>query len=216
MLKYKVVYIYGLDGSGKSTVCRELINLFGEKGIKATYKWMRFNHYLSKVINVIGRLRGLSFYTIYPDDTKVGYHHYYKSSFLSATYCLTTIFDTFIASLFKLWIPILMGHQVIVLDRFVFDIIVDLSIDTRNPGLLLGWQGKALRRFLPLEAISIYLDVDKHIIHKRRPDTRWDENFAARKEMYEKICVAYGNNQKVDNNGEIGLTLKSIMKMIKS
>lgn len=215
-LKYNIIYIFGPDGSGKSTICKELVKLLNKKGVRATFRWMRFNHYFSKCVNAIGHIMGLSYYKKYPDGTEIGYHHYYKSRFLSKAYCLSTILDTVVALVFKLWLPSLVTRRIFVVDRFVFDTIVDLAIDTGNPDLLLNFEGILLKRLLLPKTIFIYLNVDKDTIFRRRPDTRWDENFNIRKEMYEKICILYANSWGVNNNGAIEPTLRKIVKLIQT
>jgi thymidylate kinase len=214
MQDYKVIYIYGPDGSGKSTICRELVRILEKDGIKATYLWMRFNHYLSKAVNAVGHLTGLSYYITYPDGTKVGYHDYYKSRIISIAYYLTSYSDTFFSTLFKLWIPLLVIKKIIILDRFIFDMIVDLSIDTKNLDLLAHWSGKLLKRLLLPKILPIYIEVDKEVILNRRPDTKWDENFNVRLKLYKKMYKVYARGYKVKNNGQIESTLKTIIELL--
>jgi thymidylate kinase len=214
VIKYDVIYIYGPDGSGKSTICKELVKLYNNKGINVTYRWMRFNHYTSKVLNAIGHLMGLSYYKTYPDGTRIGYHQYYKSRFFSTTYCMFTIFDSVIALIFKLWLPLLINKKIVIVDRFVFDTMVDLAIDTHNSNLPLNWQGILLKKILPPRTLFIYIDVDKDIIFKRRPDIKWDENFSMKMKLYKKVYELYGLGRKVNNNGKLNITLQNILGML--
>lgn len=214
-LRYNVIYIYGLDGSGKSTVCKRLVELFNKKGIRATYKWMRFNHYFSKPINAIARLIGLSYYKIYRDGTKIGYHCYYKSRFISIAYYISTFIDTVIASSIKIWLSQFINKRTLVIDRFVFDTIVDLAIDTKDPNLLSNHWGRLFSKLLPAYTVTIYLGINDDVVLRRRPDTKWDENSSFRKDLYEKINNIYGG-YKVSNNGAIEVTAKKIVSLIGS
>jgi thymidylate kinase len=215
MQNFRVIYIYGPDGSGKSTICRELVRILEKNGIKATHRWMRFNHYISKVINALGHLTGLSYYVTYPNGTKIGYHDYHKSRLIRIVYYLATIWDAYLATLFKLWIPLLINRKVIILDRFIFDIIADLSIDARNPDLLSSWLEKLFKMLLPSKTVSIYIDTDKEVIFNRRPDTQWDKNFPQRMELYKKIHKTNSISYKVNNNGELDAALKTIINILK-
>lgn len=58
MVKY--IIISGIDGSGKTTVINALQERLQRQGARASYIWMRYNHYLIKVMNAIARLLGLS------------------------------------------------------------------------------------------------------------------------------------------------------------
>lgn len=209
--KYGIIYIYGPDGSGKSTICKEIVKHLNQKGIEVTYKWMRFNHFLSKIVNAVGRVIGLASYTTYPDGTRIGYHNYDKSQFLSTIYCISTLFDTVIALILKLWLPSWMQKKVIVVDRFIFDIMVDLAVDTNNANIHTNWQGKFLKRLILQNMIPIYISVDKETILRRRPDTRWDDNFDVRLATYNKIYENYGIGYRINNNGDVESALKRIV-----
>ncbi len=210
----RVIYIFGVDGAGKSTICRELIRALEKSGVRSKYLWLRFNHFLSKIVNAFGHLLGLAFYVTYPDGTRVGYHHYHKSRLLSLVYSISTLLDTCGAAFFKIWIPLRVGKEVLVLDRFVYDVMVDLSIDTGNLGLIHAWQGRLLRRMLPRNAVTFYLCVGPEVIAQRRPDTQWDENFPKRHLLYDQIQRDFPEISRMNNDGDMRNTLSSIMGVV--
>ena len=175
----KVIYIYGLDGSGKTTICRELEEIFRKKGVQTVYRWMRFNHYASRAINAIGRLTGLAYHKTYSDGTRIGYHCYYKSSFLSTAYCLTTILDTFFSTILKIWIPLLFNRKIIILDRFICDTIIDLSIDKMSKHLI-----DKTNEFA--DQLSTKLPLDKPHIKKNEKEKRSLEDI--KKRLLMRIC----------------------------
>lgn len=209
-----VIYLYGVDGTGKSTLGRELTRALQERGVPCHYQWLRFNQYLAKPVNLLGRLTGLSFYRTYPDGTRLGYHHYYKSRFLAWVFILTTLADTWLATWLKLRAPLKVTGNTAVVDRFVFDTMVDLSVDTGQQGLASGWVGRFLRRQLPGQAFTVYLRVPKEIIVRRRPDALWDEDFDRKCALYQELAHTYPPDLALDNDRGIEAAIENILEAL--
>jgi hypothetical protein len=206
-----VIYLFGVDGTGKSTLGRELTKALEQRGVTCHYRWLRFNQYLSKPVNLLGRLTGHSFYRLYPDGTRLGYHHYHKSPFLAWAFILTTLVDTWLATFFKLRAPLRLTGSTAVVDRFVFDTLVDLTVDTGKPGLVTGWVGKFLWRLLPAEAFTVYLRVPKEVILLRRPDALWDEDFDQKSALYQVVAHTFPPDFALDNDGGIEAAIAAIL-----
>jgi thymidylate kinase len=209
-MKGKIIYICGPDGSGKTSIAKALVErLNASGGACYVHKWMRFNHYTSKLVNLIGRVAGLSYSELYPGGVKVGYHDYYRSKWISFLYRASVLFDTFWASLFRLWIPVNLFGARIVVDRFAYDTMVDLSIDLGDHGLCDSASGKFLGSLAHGVSAAIFLDVDIDVIYRRRPDTKCDRNYENRYSLYSRIADRYCL-KRVSNNGDIGAALEAI------
>jgi thymidylate kinase len=211
----RVIYIFGVDGSGKSTICRELVQTLAGQGVKSRYLWMRFNHFFSKMVNALGHLCGLAFYVTYSDGSKVGYHHYHKSRFIRFVYPAAAIADTYLAKILKIWLPSLVNRDIFVVDRFIYDVMVDLTVDTHNPGVMEAWQGKMLQKMLPRDTLTVYLSVDKEIIARRRPDTQRDTTFGLRNSLYGRLLEFFPGILRIDNNGDMRIAINRILGEIK-
>jgi len=210
---YRVICIYGPDGSGKSTICNELVRVLNQKGIKATYRWMRFNHITSKVVNGIGRLTGLSEKVRYNGNVVVGYHHYNRSSALSWLYIYSTITDLFLVYPFKIVWPMLTG-KVIVIDRFIYDILVDLMVDTGIDNLYKKWPIRILKKLLPVDSACFFFEVDIDTIRTRRPDTMHDINYRKKYDLYKNLSKEFALDT-IDNNLPIEVAVNTILEKIK-
>ncbi|MBF0217410.1 MAG: hypothetical protein HQL30_10505 [Candidatus Omnitrophica bacterium] len=209
-MKGKIIYICGPDGSGKTSIAKAMVErLNASGGARYVHKWMRFNHYTSKLVNVIGRIAGLSYFEHYPDGVKVGYHDYYRSKWISSLYKASVLFDTFLASLIRLWIPVKFFGTRVVVDRFVYDTMVDLSIDLGDPSISTSLSGKFLGALVPPGSTAVFLDVNIDVIYRRRPDTKRDRNYEKRYRLYSRIADEYGL-KRVSNNGGIGPVLEVI------
>lgn len=211
MLKFslnnKVVYILGVDGSGKTAICEAL----SDKLDPCKVLWLRFCHLSSKVINAFGRLTGLSEIETYPDGTKVGYHNYSKPKFLGLLYICSVLFDLALASLFKVRND---RRNNIILDRFVYDTILDLEVDTRIDLFSKKIIKKYTRLLLPDNTNIFLLDVPSEIIIRRRPDVEHDRNFHYRFERYKELPSLGYPVKLVSNTGSISDTVNHILEAV--
>lgn len=173
---------------------------------------MRFNHITSKLFNGVGRFLGLSEKIKYGENVVVGYHYYYKSSIFSYLYILSTIFDLFLVYPFKILLPLLTG-KLIILDRFIYDILVDLMVDTGIYDLYDKWPAKLLQKALPGSSASFLLNVDMDKIRLRKNETIYDLNYEKKYNCYKKLSARLRLNI-IDNNTTVEETLKTIIQRI--
>jgi siroheme synthase len=93
--------------------------------------------------------------------------------------------------------------DVVVCDRWVPDILVDLAVDTRRRGLLRGkWQGR-FARILPPGTRQYLLVRRSERILSSRPDVKRDLSRSFRRRLYRRLgrnanIVVVGNNAGVD------------------
>lgn len=172
---------------------------------------MRFNHIIAKLVNGIGRVTGLSEKIKYKNVT-VGYHYYYKSSLISWMYIIATLLDLYLVYPFKILWPLING-RVVVLDRFIYDIMVDLMVDTGIEDLPQRWPGRLLRKFLPRDSASFFLKVDLKLIHERRPDTVYDKTHSKKYNLYKRLSTDFQLNT-IDNNLSTEVVVSTIMNKV--
>jgi len=179
------IMISGPDGTGKSTISVSLERYYQSKGISVKSVWLRFNHYFAKLINIIGRITGKSYYENYSWG-KVGYHNYH--GIIGYFYIFSVYFDHII---FRILLRKKhleeKGIDVLIIDRYILDIMADLIVDTAKNELI-------LKLFLPfakkeLEVSNAFiLKCSPEIVISRREDIKDDKSWDAKRKAYSYLA----------------------------
>lgn len=183
-MKGKVIAISGLDGSGKTVIIRALENKLKKQNISTSYVWLRYNHYLTKFLLAFCRVIRLTKYHNI-DGIRIGYHEFYRSKLISYLFILLTYIDTLMISVITVYIPALFTSNTIICDRWIFDIMVDLEIDTGinlNKG---GFIKKIFKAIVPKNAFYFIIQRNPQELIKVRRENDIDRNFMKRIELYQ-------------------------------
>ena len=179
----QIISISGVDGSGKSSIIGILQKRLQNKKIKTKYVWLRYNHYLTKFLLAFCRYAGFTEYKHFT-NSRVVYHNFYRSKFISWLFIFLTFIDTFAASVCLVYIPLFFSKKIIICDRWVFDIMVDLEVDTHigftNHSLI----SKIFKMLIPKNCkyFLIFRNIDK--VRNTKDESIRDKNFPVRYELY--------------------------------
>ena len=179
----KNIMLSGPDGTGKSSIANAVITELKDKNIVLNHVWFRFNHYLAKVVNFVGRIFGKSYYETYSWG-KSGYHDY--AGPLGFLYVLAVYIDHVFFNLFLRGIYF-KSDQYYLIDRFIIDIIADLIVDTKRPNMIFYLFAPHLKKELNL-AHTFILKCDKEIVISRRKDIIDDKSYDAKIAAYKLIA----------------------------
>ncbi len=204
-----IISISGVDGSGKTSIIEELIKDIESRGIQTQYVWLRYNHYLTKGLLAFCRLAGYTKYHHY-ENSRVGYHEFYRSKIISWLFIGLTFVDTLFATIIKVYIPAIFMKKTIVCDRWMLDIMVDLEVDTKISfyhGTLLN----SLFKFLiPNAAKCFLIKREFESVRKERDESINDNNFPKRHDLYIKHSTD-ASFINVNNNGTIEESVNQII-----
>lgn len=207
----KIIFITGIDGSGKSFFTGKLVSELKKGQIPVIHVWSRFNNITSKPLLGFCRLIGLNYYKKHNGIT-IGYHDFEKSKLISWLFVFFQLIDIWLVTLFKIR-PKSKGNRVLVCDRGACDTLIDIMVDTKNTDLYKSSLGKAFLKFLPVPHKVLYIVREPEKIIKNRPDVKLDKNFRMRYELYQE-CSNEFNWTAIQNNGTPEETLKKILSQL--
>jgi thymidylate kinase len=161
----------GIDGTGKTTLSKKLIETLGIKGIECQYVYGRLRPIISKPFMVIGRKiflnKSNNNYDDYSENKKATLKSY---SVLANLYQQILLLDYIFQVLIKIKIPLFMGKNV-VCDRYIYDtLITDISIDMnysmkKNIQIL-----KKMFHIIPKPNLVFLINIPEQIAYERKDD----------------------------------------------
>lgn len=203
------IVISGIDGCGKTTVIRQLRDRLEQEGLTTRYEWLRYNHRLVRPIHGLSRLLGLSRrYEV--EGQCLWRHEFYRSRLFSSFYLLLTWLDVWLGRLLLAGRLFRRPVDVVVCDRWVPDILVDLAVDTRRRDLLRGGWQRRFARILPHQTRQYLVVRDSDRIMADRPDVKRDPSQSFRQKLYRRL------EQEADlvvirNDGTVDAAVETIL-----
>ena len=184
----------GIDGTGKTTLSKELVESLNEKGVKCKYVYGRLNPSILKPFILIGdwiflRRKDISGnYFEYSNTKKKAIR---KHSFLSKIYQQILLLDYALQILFKVKLPLVFGKN-IVCDRYVYDtVITDLSVDMNySKDRIINVLNNLLHFFAEPDLVFL-IDVPEEIAYQRKDDTPSIAYLKERRKMYLYVGKEY-------------------------
>ena len=196
---YKVIVLTGIDGSGKTLYARKLVKALHEQGVKAKYVWLRFNHFFSKPLLAFCRLVGLTRYE-FVGGHRLGYHEFYRFPPIAIAYIFLQWIDTLWSTFWKIYLPSRLLGQVVVCDRYLYDILVDLAVDTGKNNIFSSWIARIFLALLPKDSRVFLLMRDRGKILEVRPEICYDYTIEQRLKLYSRIVKDH-RVEVINNNG---------------
>ena len=154
-----LICFIGIDGSGKTTLAKMLVDAMNKESIKCEYVWCGWRQFetflLKNMARVIKSLRRHSHrkHDIEPDITGEIHNSFYRYLILM---------DYVFSSLPKVSIPLALGRN-IVCDRYVYDVIGGLL---ENHPLM----GKVALNLLPKPDLIFLVNLPEEIAYQRKDD----------------------------------------------
>ncbi len=209
----RIVYVTGIDGSGKTTACGMIGKHLQEQGYEVETLWLRFNHFYSKPLLALCRLIGLTKYETV-DGVRIGYHHFYRSRLISWLFIRLQYMDAR-RVLKRQIMPRLKrpGKRTIILDRYVIDILIDVSVDTGINLFETAWKDRFMS-LLPEGSQVLLIKRDYETVCQVRPEAQPDKLFKKRYDYFESISEGI-KLHIIDNNSDLGVLKKMINELTK-
>lgn len=208
--KTKCIVVSGIDGSGKSTIIESLKQQLESEGKSVGYIWLRFNHYLTKGMHALARVMGLSV-KVHNEMGDVWQHQLYKNRLFCKLYVLTTYLDSWVSRL--KYNKAAKSKDVVICDRWVTDILVDLATKTHQKEFLESQWAKRFLGILPDGAKLLVVNRGHEALLECRLENRVDPDFQFRLGVYQHLfTMPYVH--VVDNNGTIAQSIQQIKEIL--
>jgi hypothetical protein len=204
------IVISGIDGCGKTAVIDRLRSRLEREGLTTRYEWLRYNHRLVRPVHAFSRLVGLSRRRCI-EGRHVWRHEFYRSRRFSSFYIALTWLDVWLGRLILAARLLRRKVDVVVCDRWVADILVDLAVDTRRRGLLKGVWYRRFARVLPRSAKQYLIVRDARRIAAARPDVAGDPSRSFRRRLYGRL-EQNADLVVVNNDGTMDAAIEAIFR----
>lgn len=180
----RLIYLAGNDGTGKTTQAELLLADFAAAGIPAHYVWLRFPQYMSLPVLALSRLLRITRYRTVSGN-RTGRWEFHRAPWLAHLLLWGQVVDAWIARAHRIR-PALSRSEAVVLDRFVYDIVVDIAAAARDPRLLRSRPARLLYRLVRPDDVAL-LDAPAATIRERRPDLAIDQDLELRADLYRAL-----------------------------
>lgn len=164
----RFIYITGCDGTGKTTQVRLLSEQLRASGSRIRNVWLRFPFLFGLPLLAYARLRGYSWYEEI-DGVWHGYWDFRRSWLMRNIFPWVLLLDATLAALWRVYLPLWTGWT-LVCDRFVLDMLVDLSVACQEDQFSTHLPGRLYENLIPKGSRIIWLDLNPTMIRHRRRD----------------------------------------------
>lgn len=204
------IIISGIDGAGKTSIIEKLMSHYEAEGLTPFYIWMRYNHIIVKPVHALCRLVGLS-RRIKTKQGKRWHHEFYRSQlFCSLYFCLVWL-DTWLGKWKMAWLLRRQPADIVICDRWVGDILIDLATDSLRTNLLDSTWYYRFMRILPKNTIQYLIVRNTEDVLKCRIQNREDPQFCFRQNMYQLLSHKTDEFATVYNDGTISDVVDRIL-----
>ena len=188
-----LICFVGMDGTGKTTQAKRLVNALEARGVKCKYVWNTYQPFITKPFLLLGKaafFRGKDAFKDYAEysSTKI---KVFRTPILSRVYEYLSLFDYLCQSLVTVRLPRMFGSNIIC-DRYVPDVAVNLAAELGYSDKKLSSTLNKLSGLLPKPDLAFLLDVPAEIGYQRKDDTPSVEHLRSLRGIYLTIGQEYG------------------------
>lgn len=183
----------GIDGTGKTTLAKLLVNSIKKQGVKCVYTYGRSEDRIAMPFFMLGKFLFLKGKDIkrYDEYSNAKKEAIGKHPVLSILYQNILFFDYFFQILIKIISPMMLG-KIVVCDRYVYDTVInDIPRSDNSMDKIRLLLGKCFH-IAPKPDIAFLIDVPEEIAYQRKNDTPSIGYLRERRKIYLEIGKEYG------------------------
>ncbi len=190
----RLINIIGIDGAGKTTLAESLAYELKKQNANVQYAYCQYFAKLLYPIKFLAKLtvmRRTNEFENYQKYNRTKQQTSQKYPFFAGIYTLVWLMDYLFQVFFKVMLPLFSGQR-LVIDRYIFDIAVNLSLTT---GKDVSYAKKLIDRFFwvsPRPDHVIFIDLPEKTALARKDDIQDLAYLTERRKRYLWLAKVYG------------------------
>ena len=188
-----MICLVGIDGAGKTSLAQLVAKTFPEKGVPIRYVYGGLQAYLLRPVKLITAkilLRKVSQFEEYERYSQRKTELSTRYGLFAKAYASVYWLDFALQVFFKISIPVLL-QQNLVVDRYVYDVAINLGMNTYQGRL--PWDGlDCFLKLFPRPTHLYLIDIDEETAFARKSDTPAVKYLTERRNQYFQIIERYG------------------------
>lgn len=191
---FKFINIVGIDGSGKTTLCKALLHEFQKHYPDMQYVHSYHEAFLLRPLKSLAKaifMHGTNEFADYSNYRAQKTSASQRFNWLSRVYGLVWILDYALQALFKVGIPRLLGRRLIV-DRYIYDAVLNASLTAHLSPNTTYRLMSLLLKILPKPDVVLLIDLPEEVAFSRKSDIQSVEYLRERRHRYLSTADRYG------------------------
>ncbi|MFC2052217.1 dTMP kinase [Chloroflexota bacterium] len=179
----------GIDGAGKTTQAKKLSEMLQKRGIRSEYIWNKFEPRLAAPFLKIAKLlffRRRSIFGNYTEHVRTK-RRLLANPVVSTVYQYLWLIDYLSQIFFKTRMPLIRGKS-IVCDRYIYDPIVDLTVDLDYSEKKVAEMLRKTLLLFPKPDMVFLIDLPEEIAYQRKDDVPSLDYLKERRKVYLNIA----------------------------
>ena len=192
-MKAKFICFIGMDGSGKTTISKRVVEELNKKNEKSgnfIYVHSLIEPKLLKPFMALGRpllTKGKSREIDYVEFYRTKRDRLSKYPFFFTFYKIILFFDYWPQIAHKIVIPLFRGKN-IVSDRYIYDTLINLSLNMNYDVLQIERLINNFASFFPMPDITFLIDLPEEVAFSRKDDILTIEHLKERRSLYKGLA----------------------------
>jgi thymidylate kinase len=202
-----LICFIGVDGVGKTTISKKLVEILRKNGINSVYSYGRVVPVCSRMVIWLGRRLFLgkskgknSDYLSYNVEKK----KLIRNGASARIYEFSILFDQIFQNYVKIT-PLVFSKKVVVCDRYIYDVVItDLAVDFDLTNEQVLHFTDTLSQIVPKPDLIFFIDAPEEIAFKRKHDTPHLDYLRTRRKIYQafsrsKSLVTLDGTKSIDS-----------------
>ena len=221
-MSFRLIYLAGIDGSGKSTQAERYVGEAREQGRPWVYRWARWEPWITGPVMALGRRfvsRGSGRGSTRPEDDE-GYESFtsgkqklFSRKWIRTLWAGVVLLEYLPQVWWRLGLSLVRG-KIVLCDRYLPDVWVDLAVNfSEGKEGVLRLSKHPLCRLFPRIDRMVFLDVEPKVGYQRKNDGTPLHYLEDRRPLYLSL-EGIIDFTRVDANGSIEEVSEALGKVL--